>query len=220
MREPRATPVLASPGAAVLVCVALLFVALAQVIRVLFPRILILGEDTSYLLVGLLALGVFAAPLVALPLARPGVAGQTMVAGGLAILAARVLVQLIHPIPAWLAFAGPGTALAGMALVLVGLRARYAIDRWLAPAGVFGLTLDTALRAPWHTWDLIWQDGPASIVVTAAVLLAALAALWITARRPGRSELRDPAGGILSAFGPYLMLQLIFLQNPGYVGSQ
>ncbi|MGH2530350.1 MAG: endonuclease/exonuclease/phosphatase family protein [Actinomycetota bacterium] len=220
MREPRATPVLASPGAAVLVCVALLFVALAQVIRVLFPRILILGEDTSYLLVGLLALGVFAAPLVALPLARPGVAGQTMVAGGLAILAARVLVQLIHPIPAWLAFAGPGTALAGMALVLVGLRARYAIDRWLAPAGVFGLTLDTALRAPWHTWDLIWQDGPASIVVTAAVLLAALAALWITARRPGRSELRDSAGGILSAFGPYLMLQLIFLQNPGYVGSQ
>ena len=144
MREPRTTSVLDSPRATVLVAVALLFVALAQVIRVLFPRILILGEDTSYLLAGVLAFGVFAAPLVALPLARRGVAGRAMVAGGLAILAARVLLQFIHPIPTWLAFAGPGTALTGMALLLVGLRARYAIDSWLAPVSVLGLAFDTA----------------------------------------------------------------------------
>ena len=81
-----------------------------------------------------------------------------MVAGGLAILAARALLQFIHPIPGWLAFAGSGTALAGMVLLLVGFRARYAIDTWLAPASVLGPVLDTALRALWHTWDLIWQD--------------------------------------------------------------
>lgn len=65
MREPRGTSVLAPPDAAVLFAVGLVFVPLAQVIRVQFPHVLILGEDTSYLLVGLLAVAVLAAPLVA-----------------------------------------------------------------------------------------------------------------------------------------------------------
>jgi endonuclease/exonuclease/phosphatase family metal-dependent hydrolase len=204
-----------------LLTVALLFVALAQVIRVLFPRILLLGEDSGYLFVGLLALGVFAAPLLVLPFARRGVAAQVMVPGGLAIVAARMLLQLIHPIPAWLAFAGPGAALAGMALLLVGIRTRYAIGPWLASAGVLGLAVDTAIRALWHTWDLVWQDGAAAVLWTAAVLGVALVGLWIAARGSARSvPIGSAGGGILSAFGPYLMLQLVFLQNPGYVGSQ
>jgi endonuclease/exonuclease/phosphatase family metal-dependent hydrolase len=221
VRELRTASVRASPGAAVLVTVALLFVALAQVVRVLFPRILLLGEDSGYLFVGLLALGVFAAPLLVLPFARRGVAAQAMVPGGLAIVAARMLLQLIHPIPAWLAFAGPGTALAGMALLLVGLRARYPIGPWLASAGVLGLAVDTAIRALWLTWDLTWQDGLMAMLLTVAMLVAALVGLWIAARGSGRSEASGWAGGgIASAFGPYLMLQLVFLQNPGYVGSQ
>lgn len=125
-----------------------------------------------------------------------------MVAGGLAILAARVSLQFIHPIPTWLAFVAPGVALVGMALLLVGLRARYAIDRWLAPAVVLGLELDTARRALWHTWDLKWQDGTAATLWTAAVGAADLVALWILAHRPGVSEDPDPAvSGILSALG-------------------
>jgi endonuclease/exonuclease/phosphatase family metal-dependent hydrolase len=204
-----------------LVAAALLFVALAQVVRVLFPRVLILGEDTSYLLVGLLAIGVFAAPLVLLPVVRGRSTGRTMVAGGLAIVAARAVVQLIHPIPAWVAFAAPATALAGVTLLLIGLRARYAIDRWLAPVVVLGLALDTGLRAPWHTWDLTWQEGSVAVISTAGLLVAGLVALWVASRGSGRPERMDQAaGGILFALGPYLMLQLVFLQNPGYVGSQ
>jgi endonuclease/exonuclease/phosphatase family metal-dependent hydrolase len=204
-----------------LVAAALLFVALAQVVRVLFPRVLILGEDTSYLLVGLLAIGVFAAPLVLLPVVRGRSTGRTMVAGGLAIVAARAVVQLIHPIPAWVAFAAPATALAGVTLLLIGLRARYAIDRWLAPVVVLGLALDTGLRAPWHTWDLTCQEGSVAVISTAGLLVAGLVALWVASRGSGRPERMDQAaGGILFALGPYLMLQLVFLQNPGYVGSQ
>jgi len=201
--------------------IALFVVMLAQIVRVLFPRVLILGEDTSYLVVGLLAVMTFASPLVALPLARWVAVERVTLAGGLAIVVARVALQLVHPIPAWLAFAAPSIAFVGACLLLVGHRASGRHDGRLAAAVVLGLALDTAIRAPSHTWDLIWQDGAAAILTTAALVGVAVAALWVVVTRLGRAaDAGPPGGGILAALGPYLMLQLVFLQNPGYVGSQ
>jgi len=218
MRDSGAISGFHAPGAWMSAAVALLFVALAHVVRVLFPRVLVLGEDHGYLIVALLALGVFAAPLILLPVARRIGSGPAMLAGGFAIGLARAALQVLHPIPAWLSFAAPATALAGTALLLVGLRARTSIDRWLAPILVLGLAIDTSLRALWHTWDLTWHDGSAALLWTAALLATSLAALAIGVRQRGQ----DPAvgGGVLFAIGPYLMLQLLFVQNPGYVGSQ
>ena len=109
--------------------VAVLYVLLAQTVRVLFPRVLVLGEDGSYLIVGLLTVLIFASPLLALPFVATIPRRTAILAGGVSVVIARLSVQLVHPIPGWTAFAGPALALAGVAALATGLSASRAEGR-------------------------------------------------------------------------------------------
>jgi endonuclease/exonuclease/phosphatase family metal-dependent hydrolase len=202
------------PAASAIVLGALLMVAVAQVARTLFPAVYLMGEDGSFALAGLLTLAIYAAPAFALPLLR--LDGRTrLVLGAGAIVAARLALQLVHPIPSWLAMVATGVALVGATLAVSVLgRDR----RPLAIAVVLGLALDTALRSPFRSWDLAWQDGAAATATTVVVALATVVALWLVARRPLDAD--TPGAGLsVAALGPYLALQILFLQNVGFVGS-
>jgi hypothetical protein len=81
-----------------IVLVALLFVLLAQVARTMFPQVIVLGEDWDYLYAGLISIAVFAAPILAWPLAS---LRERHLSATVAMIAARVALQL-HPISTWL----------------------------------------------------------------------------------------------------------------------
>ncbi len=202
------------------VLVALLVVAVAQVARVLFPIMYEIGEDWNFVLAGLVAMATFAAPVIALAATR--IEAATAVTAGAAIVAGVLVgLRLIDPIPAWLAVVAVGAALAGATIFI----ARFSFTELvrsgsLVPAIVFGLAGDAALRAAFGTWDLVWQSSAASLVI--AVLIA-VALVGLAVRDAGMSRRKDGSGLAPSfwiGLGAYLVLQLLFLQNIAFVGSQ
>ncbi len=196
---------------------ALTFVLLAPVARVLFPRLYVMGEDASYVAVGLLGVLVFAAPALAIVLVSSSPRATTFVGLTLAA-AARLGVQFVHPIPAWLAFTATAAALVGATAALVGLSDRRSL-RVLPYALIAGLALDTAARAPTGSWELVWQAGATPAATTVATVALIAFALAAAMRGPSDPDPGIPAPA-LAAAGPYLMLQFLFLQNLGFVGSQ
>jgi endonuclease/exonuclease/phosphatase family metal-dependent hydrolase len=189
---------------------------LAPVARVLFPRLYLSGEDASFVVAGIMGLLVYAAPFLAFGLL--GTSERTTAWIGVGLLgAARLGVQFVHPIPAWLAFVASAAALVGVTALVVGLGGRRSL-RALSLAVVAGLALDTALRVPTGSWEVVWQSGLVPSAVALACVAAALAAVGPSLRassddRPGI------AGAALAAAGPFFVLQLIFLQNLGGVAS-
>jgi endonuclease/exonuclease/phosphatase family metal-dependent hydrolase len=207
----------ASLHLAPIVLLAVLFTLLAQVARTMFPLMYLMGEDWNFMYVGLIALAVYAAPIFVFPVAS--LEGRTqLVSGTIAIAVARLTLQLLHPIPTWLAMAGTAAALIGATLVILG-RPPGVRGRILALGIVLGLALDTALRIPFRSWDLAWQDGVTATVITLALVAATLVALFATL---GLAHHAPDSGGPLriAVLGPFLALQLLLFQNLGYVGSQ
>ncbi len=202
------------------VLVPLLIIALAQVARVLFPIMFEIGEDWDFLLAGLVALGTFAAPLLALGAGR--LSARTSLAGGAALVGgALVLLRALDPIPAAVAIGAVAVALAGATLVVARASLGSPIDSGaLVPAIVLGLGVDAALRAGFGSWDLAWQDSPASWVVVLLIAGGLLATAAYGARDESRPTDRAVAPMFWVALGAYLMLQLLFLQNFAFVGSQ
>lgn len=195
---------------------ALSFVLLAEVVRTPFPIVYEASEDGSYVLGGLAVVLVYAAPVLALLLS--GRSRPSVLAAVALVAAARISVQLVHPIPEWLALIATAVALIGITHLVVATRDR--LDGVILAAGlVAGLAVDTAIRATLWTWDLPWHASASALVATIALGgLALVAARWVGGLvdgGPGFARLDR-----LWALGPYLMLQLLFLQNPGYVGSQ
>ena len=84
---------------------------------------------------------------------------------------------------------------------------------------VLGMSLDTVLRTGFWTWDLAWQEDLAPIALTTALCGAGgiLLALDLRGSAPGPSAAMS---GTVFAVGPYLMLQVLFLQSPAFVASQ
>ncbi|MGZ8626541.1 MAG: endonuclease/exonuclease/phosphatase family protein, partial [Actinomycetota bacterium] len=195
---------------------ALLVAAVAQVARTLFPAVYLIGEDGSFALAGIAALAIYAAPVLAMALVS--LDGRTrLIAGTLLIVVARLAVQFAHPIPPWLAMVATAAVLVGAALAAgADVRRRSA----LAVTVVLGLALDTALRSPFRSWDLAWQDGAAAVGTTLAAAATAIALLIVARRAPRGGSEEGGAGLRVAALGPYLVLQLLFLQNVGFVGSQ
>jgi endonuclease/exonuclease/phosphatase family metal-dependent hydrolase len=209
-RGPRAT-------AATTVTLALTVVLLAPVTRVLFPRLYLLGEDASFLVVGLLGLLVFGAPILALVFVRLPPRALAMV--GVVLLAvARLAVQFLHPVPVWLAVGSTASGLVGATCVIVGLSAVRTTRASLPLAVVAGLALDTAMRLPTGSWEPVWQEGPGPIVLALALVTAAVTAAVMATRGPADHR-PGVAGTGIAAIGPFLMLQFIFLQNLGGVGA-
>lgn len=196
-------------------------VLLAQTVRPLFTLVYEAGEDTDYLLVAVAVAVAFALPLVLVAganLARPvRVELVGAATGSLAFLS----LSLVEPIPLWLGTLAAAAAIGSIVLVVTGLQMCLGWPHWLTVGLVVGLAADTALRALFRSWDLAWQDGDlagaAALLLVAAVLSLAGAAGRTRARGVRRDTHR---AGSLVVVGPYLMLQLLFVQNPAFVASQ
>ena len=207
----------ARQGRVDLVLVALVLVVVAQVGRILFPVMFEIGEDWDFLAAGIVALAVFAAPIVALPFARFD-RSVALIAGSTAAGAAFLVAQFLEPIPAAAAMALVAVALAGGALVIARLDGGPARG-WFVFAVLLGLALDVAIRAISHTWDLAWQTGSlprlAGVVLVVGMLAAAVVAGDERASRDG--VLRPVA---LVVAGAIAAIELLFLANVGFVSSQ
>ncbi|HEX9122509.1 MAG TPA: endonuclease/exonuclease/phosphatase family protein [Actinomycetota bacterium] len=223
-RPARPVASVARLGQAALVAVVVLLTL--QVTRVFFVLVSDLGErsgkTSDALLAGGLALVVFLAPLLS-PLVRGaiGARGSLLATAG-ALVGLRLAIQLLHPVTLGLAAAATVVALISLTLLFVAMRwdGERTAGLGYVLGTLLGLTLDTALRAGFRSWDSAWQDGPGALIL--AILPAALALLLLFTR-PGRS-LR-PRGERrtkvlpLAALGPFLMLQVLFLQSPAFVAS-
>lgn len=145
-------------GAWDVVLIALTVALGAQVVRVLFPLAYGFGETTSFATAGVLALAVSLGPLLAAPMARALGPVVSLTASVGALLLLRLTMQVVRPIPLWLA-AG-GTAVAFVAWTVQFLRATGRGSHCFVIGLIAGLALDVALRSGFWTWDYAWQDGP------------------------------------------------------------
>ncbi len=201
--------------------VAGMVVLLAQSVRPLLTLVYEVGEDSGYgPATGGVALA-FALPLLVATVGTRLRARAELI-GAAAASGAFLALVLVDPIPLWLGAAAAAVAIAGVILVVSGLHLGTGVPHWLAIGLLVGLVADTALRASFRTWDLAWQHGgPAR--VTALVIVACVLGL---ARAAGRTPTEWGTGRdshrprTLAVLGPYLMLQLVCLQNPAFVASQ
>jgi endonuclease/exonuclease/phosphatase family metal-dependent hydrolase len=140
-------------------------------------------------------------------------------AGGLGLV--RLLMQVWADAPT----VSLGLAMACLALFFLFLtactRSAGAGDR--SSAGRFalgllvGLALDTAIHGAFDTYDLAWQSGALPLSVAVSLVVAQwilLVLLALPAKRPDTADDGQSAGtGALVALGPFLFLQVVFLQN-------
>ena len=203
-----------------MILLALVVVLALQSLRTLFPLLFVFGEDVDYYLAAGIGVASFAAPVLAWPLHR--VLGPRSAApiGVSALVVVRLALQFLHPIPLWLAIAGTATGLVALSLVQAAFRRSGATGGRLFVQGIFlGLALDTAIRGAFLTWDVPWQEGIAAVAVTVVVAVATLGAAWMMLPRASTEARTGPSVWRTAALGPFLMLQLLFLQSPSFVAS-
>ncbi len=202
--------------------VALTLVLVLQAARVLFPILFDFGEEGGrFLLAGGLAAVIFLAPLLTPVLLRFLGLRASVVVGVVVLVALRLLLQVIHPVPFWLAATATVAGLVALTAEVVALRSLGAAGgRDLVRGVLVALPVDAALRGASLSWDLAWQDGSLPLLLTlvlsaAAVRSAVAVASVLTPRREGSLRASLP----LAALGPYLMLQVLLLQNVAFVSS-
>jgi endonuclease/exonuclease/phosphatase family metal-dependent hydrolase len=203
------------------ILVALTVVLLAQLVRAYVPLAFELGEEIGgtrgYVAAGVVALAVFATPALAAVGRLPARGRTALVASVVVLGAARLAIQVVHPIPVWLGTLAVAAGLFAVP-VMVGSVRRVAGDGALLVGAYVGLAADSAIRAGALTWDMAWQDGaPAAIVSIAVAALAVAAAVAVPST--GGVQTTPPALR-LAVFGPFFALQILFLQNPAALASQ
>jgi endonuclease/exonuclease/phosphatase family metal-dependent hydrolase len=194
--------------------VAVVVATLMQAMRVAFPLLYDVREDTGASTAVLWALGAFVvAPAVLAPiLLRVGGGFRVAV---VALVAARVTEQFVHPIPMWLGAVGVAAGMTTLAVLIVDRR-NLGRGGETAIAIVAGLAIDAAILGAFETWDPVWQEGIAA--TTVAVVLAA-AGLVATALARSDGDRVDVDGWPVVVVGPFLLLQVLFLQNIAFVTS-
>jgi len=197
---------------------ALSLTLLAQLVRAYVPLAFELGEEiggnTGYLIAGAVAAAVFASPALGGVLAGRG---RVALVSGVALLAAaRLTVQLVHPVPVWLGTVALAAGLVVLPSIVAAVRRAHGDDALLTGV-VLGLALDTAIRGGFLTWDAAWQEGPTAIGVAIGLGVLAIGAAIATPLEAASSQ---PPALRLALFGPFFALQLLFLQNPAAVASQ
>ena len=200
--------------------VAVLVVVVAQVARVLFPIMFEIGEDWDFVAAGLVAVGVFTAPILAILFPRLS-ARTAAVAGSAAVSAVLLGLRLFDPIPAPVAVVGVAVALAGGTIVLSGVVLGQRVGAAVLLAGlVVGLALDAVIRSAFYSWDLAWQLGTASLIVTLILAVSLLSLAVATTRTMDDAVSFGARPSASLAIGAYLMAQLLFLHNFAFAGSQ
>jgi endonuclease/exonuclease/phosphatase family metal-dependent hydrolase len=199
--------------------VAVLVVVVAQVGRVLFPIMFEIGEDWDFVAAGLVAVGVFAAPILALLFPRLSARSGALL-GSLAMSMSLLVLRGLDPIPAVAAVVGVAAVLAGATIILTRVVSARRIGAVVLLSGlIVGLALDAGIRGVFGSWDLAWQRGIGSLLVT---LVLAIVLVWLTVVVTGTADdgLNSGARPLVAlAVGAYLMLQLLFLHNFAFVGS-
>ncbi len=199
-----------------------------QLFRVLFPLAFDLSETAGSVNAGLLAFGIFlAGPLLAAPLRRALGARWALSLGLLGAAVVRAAIQLARPVPLWLAAVGVGSVLLGWTVLLHEIRSVRRDNATVIVVGlVLGMSIDTALRAVSWSWDLAWKDGAAPMLLTLALVGAILgllpAGIGGVQRRSadGSSGPAAPVGAVtLLLLGPFLMLEVLFLQSGAFAAS-
>ncbi|HEX6132131.1 MAG TPA: endonuclease/exonuclease/phosphatase family protein [Actinomycetota bacterium] len=190
---------------------------LAQAARVAFPLLYDVREDTGAGIAVLWALAAFVAvpPMAAAALRRvdpPVGIGAAVVA----LAVARVALQLVDPIPLWLAALAVAVGLTALTLEFERSRTGRAS---FATSVVLGLAIDATILGIFETWDPAWQTGPAA--TAAGILLPVAAVGSVIAGR--RGEVRaSPEGAPWAAVlvGPFLLVHVPFLHNVAFVTSE
>jgi endonuclease/exonuclease/phosphatase family metal-dependent hydrolase len=202
-----------------LMLMALLVAVGLQVLRVLFPLAFDLSESAGSINAGLFVFAVFAvSPFLAAITDRLGrTSSRIALLGG--TFAARLAIQFVHPIPLWLATLGTALFLGALTLEIHERRTRAAGAFATVIGLILGMSLDTALRTAFWTWDLAWQEDLAPVALTIVLCVAGGGLLALDLRRP-RTRTSTAMYGTLFCLGPYLMLQALFLQSPGFIASQ
>jgi len=203
------------------ILVVLSVVPLAQLVRAYVPLAFELGEEIGeargYIFAGVVALAVFASPALAAVGHLPVGEKTALVASVVVLGGARLAIQFVHPIPVWLGTLAVAAGLVAVPVVVGSVR-RVADDGALLVGIYVGLAVDSAIRAGAFTWDPAWQDGaPAAIVAVGVVALAVAAAVAVPSNGGVRAT---PPALRIAAFGPFLALQILFLQNPAALASQ
>jgi endonuclease/exonuclease/phosphatase family metal-dependent hydrolase len=198
-----------------------------QLIRVFLPIVFGLGErsgtTTGAIKAGLLALAASMAPLIMPVFVRLLGARISLIVVLWGMAGTRVVVQLQHPVSLSLAVLGMTISLLSVGFLLsdlVSTRGRAA-GRSFVLGMMIGLALDTALRAVYLTWDYAWQPGIVPLLL--AILSAAAVLLFAPLEGPAEVARRDePARKTTRSMvliGPFVFLQLLFLQSPAFIAS-
>ncbi|WUH96288.1 endonuclease/exonuclease/phosphatase [Spirillospora sp. NBC_00431] len=213
-----AGPPIVPRGPARLALIAVTVAVLAQTLRFSLPQLDRFADEagTGVAAGGVLAvyLAGFAAPLIR----RAGGPRGLLVAGVGGLLAVRLLAQAIDP-RTWLAFAGTAIGMIAVAALYEGARGLSGVG--FATATVAGLSIDTAVRMCFATWDPVWRSGLGPWAACLAFVGLGAAALYRELSSgpvapPGISW-RDALGA--AAFGPFLALQVLVLSSPAFVAS-
>ncbi len=194
-----------------LIFVVMVVCLVAQAIRLLLPLAYDVRESAGIWAAAVLAIAVFASPLAVPLLDGVGGPGYAMAATALITALLRLVAQVLHPVPVWLAALLAAFALVAFTMVVTHLRRMSPAG--MLPAGVVvGLLLDASLNASFDTWDPVWRGGwtPLSLAIVMVVLVAASApgAVGLVTR-----SIPAPAWS-LAALGPFLVLESLWLTNP------
>lgn len=186
-----------------------------EMVRVLFSVGYHFADRVGWVPGGAVVVATFAAPLLLVPWQRlTRAAGLPILAG--AVLAARLLVQLSHPVPYWLAAVGAGAGLMVIAQMISAKRPFI-----LATGALAGLAVDTTIRAVGRTWDIPWRDDVIAWLLTVVLLAAFAVGIVIEQRRLISRSASSGGASALSAvlLGPFLYLACFYSQSPAFLAS-
>ena len=196
------------------VAVALSWFVLSECIRILFPLLYHVRETTGAALTIVIALIVFLAPALAGPLSRSIGLPRALLSSVVVLAIGRVAMGLMHPIPLWLA--GVATAF-GLVAITLEIAAGWMRGAPLVAAVFLGLSADAAVRGAFQTWDAIWHASVLSAAVGLAVGVGLITSAWVVGRLDWEPVGASGFGAV--AIGPFLLLELLFLQNPAFAAS-
>lgn len=139
-----------------------------------------------------------------------------------AVLATAGVTALLRLLELWSSSPGSDRWLAtlGIAAGLWALAALLAASQdTFAHGVVLGIAADTAVRGAAGTVDLSWEVTSRATLLVVALALLLAAAAWFAAT-PARRSAPDASASVpLVALGPLLFLELLILQNQGWVAT-
>jgi hypothetical protein len=192
-----------------------------QALRVLFAlAVFHIAPAQRFEELALLFVGVFSAPfwLTLLLSKLPPRTGITVAIGGMAL--ARLALQFSPSTSFSLILAAITVmfwltvfALPPFWSMIVGANGQ--VVSWL----IVGLAIDAALNSLFMTWDYAWQRNISSVLCAFAVTGVTGTALWQFHKSQPDSPKFSSRPLPLVLLGPYLMLQIVVLQNPAFVAA-